>query len=94
MCCYFNCFAYHDVSANIRVADNVLYLAISDDTSDVHLTFNPNQIYSLIQNLQIALTNIPVANLVNEKHFGNLDVQLVCDSKNESYEDLPVAVSF
>ncbi len=80
MSSFFNCLAYRDASLNIRVADNVLFLAINDENNDVHLTLNPSQIYSLIQNLQIALSQIPVANLADEKNFGNLDTLISIDS--------------
>lgn len=80
MASFFNCLAYRDASLNIRVADNVLFLAINDEYNDVHLTLNPSQIYSLIQNLQIALSQIPVANFADEKNFGNLDTLISIDS--------------
>lgn len=83
MCSFFHCLAYHDSSLDIRVADNVLFLAINDDQADVHLTFNPNQIYSLIQNLQIALSHISVADLEDEKNFGNLDILISTDDSVE-----------
>lgn len=83
MCSFFHCLAYHDSSLDIRVADNVLFLAINDEYADIHLTFNPNQIYSLIQNLQITLAHISVANLEDEKNFGNLDTIFSTDDSVE-----------
>lgn len=83
MCSFFHCLAYHDTLLDIRVADNVLFLAINDENADIHLTFNPNQIYSLIQNLQIALAQISVADLEDEKNFGNLDILISTDDSVE-----------
>lgn len=83
MCSFFHCLAYHDSSLDIRIADNVLFLTINDKNADIHLTFNPNQIYSLIQNLQIALSQIPVANLEDEKNFGNLDILISIDDSEK-----------
>ena len=83
MCSFFNCLAYHDACLDIRVADNVLFLTINDKNADIHLTLNPNQIYSLIQNLQTALEQIPVAHIADEKNFGNLDTFIsIDDSEN------------
>ena len=84
MCSFFNCLAYHDASLDIRVADNVLFLAINDENADIHLTLNPNQIYSLIQNLQIALSQISVADLEEEKNFGNLDIRISIEDSVEN----------
>lgn len=84
MCSFFHCLAYHDATLNIRVADNVLFLAINDENADIHLTLNPNQIYSLIQNLNIALSQISLANLADEKNFGNLDIRISTDDSVEN----------
>ena len=84
MCSFFHCLAYHDASLDIRVDDNVLFLAINDENADIHLTLNPNQIYSLIQNLQIALSKIAVANLADEKNFGNLDIHISIEDSVEN----------
>ena len=84
MCSFFHCLAYHDATLNIRVADNVLFLAINDDNADIHLTLNPNQIYSLIQNLNIALSQISLANIADEKNFGNLDIRISTDDSVEN----------
>ena len=84
MCSFFHCLAYHDANLNIRVADNVLFLALNDGKTDIHLTFNSNQIYSLIQNLNIALSQISVADLEEEKNFGNLDIFISTDDSVEN----------
>ena len=84
MCSFFHCLAYHDASLDIRVADNVLFIAINDENTDIHLTLNPNQIFSLVQNLNIALSQISVANLADEKIFGNLDIRISTDDSEEN----------
>lgn len=75
MCSFFNCVAYNDIDASIRIDDNVIFLALNDKNSSVHITLNPLQVRTLAKYLEIALNQIDFANLIDEHHFGNLTVQ-------------------
>ncbi|MBQ3443430.1 MAG: hypothetical protein IJG33_09315 [Selenomonadaceae bacterium] len=45
MSSYFNCAAFDDVNASIRLSDNVVFLALKgeDKNADMHITLNPFQ---------------------------------------------------
>ena len=75
MCSFFNRVAYNDIDASIRLDNNVIFLALDDKNSSVHITLNPLQVRTLAKYLEIALTQIDFANLIDEHHFGNLTVQ-------------------
>ena len=79
MCSFFNCVAYSDIDATIRLDDNVVFLALDDKNSSVHITLNPLQVRTLAKYLEIALTQIDFTTLLDENNFGNLTVQFEQD---------------
>lgn len=83
MCTVFNCLAYNDVDATIRLDGHVVFLALNDANTSVHITLNPLQVRTLAKYLEIALTQIDFANLLDEQHFGNLTVQIEQDNDEE-----------
>ena len=83
MCTVFNCLAYNDVAVTIRLDGRVIFLALDDANTSVHVTLNPLQVRTLAKYLEIAITQIDFANLLDEQHFGNLTVQI---EQNESKE--------
>ena len=83
MCTFFNCLAYNDVAATIRLDGSVVFLALDDENTSVHVTLNPLQVRMLAKYLEIALTQIDFANLLDEQHFGNLTVQIEQDESEE-----------
>ena len=83
MCTVFNCLAYNDVDATIRLDGHVVFLALNDANTSVHITLNPLQVRTLAKYLDIALSQIDFANLLDEQHFGNLTVKI---EQNESEE--------
>ena len=78
MSSFFNCAAYDDVDTTIRLDDNVVFLAlkIKDKDSDMHITLNPFQTRILAKYLTVALTQVDFTSLADEKHFGDLTVQI------------------
>ena len=78
MCTFFNCVAYKDIDATIRLDNHVVFLALDDKekNSSVHITLNPLQVCTLAKYLSVALSQIDFANLFNEKHFGDLTVRI------------------
>ena len=78
MSSFFNCAAYDDVDTTIRLDDHVVFLAlkIKDKDSDMHITLNPFQTRILAKYLTVALTQIDFKSLADEKHFGDLTVQI------------------
>ena len=96
MCSCFNCLAFSDVDASIRIADNMLYLKLECNNSDVHLTLNPSQALILAQNLYSALNKFQLANLADEKNYGNLSVIISdeTESNEDDDEDLSCVVPF
>ncbi|MBQ6298260.1 MAG: hypothetical protein IJK81_11360 [Selenomonadaceae bacterium] len=74
MSSYFNCAAYEDVNTSIRLDDNVVFLAlkVADKNADMHITLNLFKVRTLTKYLSIALTKINFADLLPEKHFGDL----------------------
>ena len=83
MCTFFNCVAYEDIDATIRLDGRVVFLALDDANTSVHVTLNPLQVRTLAKYLEIALTQIDFANLFDEQHFGNLTVQIEQDEDDE-----------
>ena len=83
MCTVFNCLAYNDVDATIRLDGHVVFLALNDANTSVHITLNPLQVRTLAKYLSVALTQIDFANLLDEQHFGNLTVQIEQDDDEE-----------
>lgn len=83
MCTVFNCLAYNDVAATIRLDGQVVFIALDDANTSVHVTLNPLQVRTLAKYLEIALSQIDFANLLDEQHFGNLTVKI---EQNESEE--------
>ena len=78
MSSFFNCAAYDDLDTTIRLDDHVVFLALEDKekNTSVHLTLNPFQVRVLAKYLSIALTQIDFKRLSEEKHFGDLSVQI------------------
>ena len=91
MSSYFNCAAYDDVDTTIRLNDNVVFLAlkIKEKDSDMHITLNPFQTRILAKYLTAALTQIDFKSLADEKHFGDLTVEIEQD--NSQYDDAEYA---
>jgi len=83
MCSFFNCAAYSDIAATIRLDGQVVFIALDDANTSVHITLNPLQVRTLAKYLEIALTQIDFANLLDEQHFGNLTVQIEQDDSEE-----------
>lgn len=83
MCSFFNCLAYKDIDATIQLDGQVVFLALNDKNSSVHVTLNPLQVRTLAKYLSVVLTQIDFANLLDEQHFGDLSVQI---EQNESEE--------
>ena len=99
MSSFFNCAAYDDVDTTIRLDDNVVFLAlkIKAKDSDMHLTLNPFQTRILAKYLTVALTQIDFKSLADEKHFGDLTVQIEQDNLQEEdfdEEEYALAVPF
>lgn len=100
MCSFFHCAAYDDVDTTIRLDDHVVFLAlkIKDKDSDMHITLNPLQVRTLAKYLSIALSKIEFANLLDEKHFGDLTVQIEQDNIPEEEfdyaENYAIAIPF
>ena len=98
MSSYFNCAAFDDVNASIRLDDNVVFLAlkVEDKNADIHITLNPFQVRVLAKYLTIALTKINFADLLTEKHFGDLTVEIEHDNLHEDFdeEEYALAVPF
>ena len=98
MSSYFNCAAYDDVNASIRLDNNVVFLTlkVEDKHADIHITLNPFQVRVLAKYLSIALTKINFADLLTEKHFGNLTVDIEQDNLHEDFdeEEYAIAVPF
>lgn len=76
MCTFFNCVAYKDIDATIRIDNHVVFLALDDKTTSVHITLNPLQIHTLAKYLSAALSQIDFNNLLDEQYFGDLTVQI------------------
>jgi len=85
MCTVFNCLAYEDIAATIRLDGRVVFFALDDKNTSVHVTLNPLQVRMLAKYLEIALTQIDFANLLDEQHFGNLTVKIEQDDDEELY---------
>jgi len=79
MCTFFNCVAYKDIDATIRIDNHVVFLALDDKNTSVHITLNPLQIRTLAKYLSAALSQIDFNNLLDEQHFGDLTVQIEQD---------------
>ena len=80
MSSFFNCAAYDDVDATIRLDERVVFIALDDKTSSVHITLNPLQVRTLAKYLSVALSQIDFANLLDEQHFGDLTVRIEQDA--------------
>ena len=96
MSSFFNCAAYDDVDTTIRLDDNVVFLAlkIKDKDSDMHITLNPFQTRILAKYLTAALTQIDFKSLADEKHFGDLTVQIEQDNlQDEDFDEEEYALA-
>ena len=96
MSSFFNCAAYDDVDTTIRLDDNVVFLAlkIKDKDSDMHITLNPFQTRILAKYLTAALTQIDFTSLADEKHFGDLTVQIEQDNlQDEDFDEEEYALA-
>ena len=89
MSSFFNCVAYEDVKSTIRLGDNVVFLAleVSGKDTDIHLTLNPFQARALAKYLSLALTKIDFKGLEDEKHFGDLTIQIEQDNSSFDFYD-------
>lgn len=83
MSSFFTCAAYEEIAATIRLDGRVIFLALDDAKTSVHVTLNPLQVRTLTKYLEIALTQIDFANLLDEQHFGDLTVKI---DQNDSEE--------
>ncbi|MBE8954912.1 MAG: hypothetical protein SR2Q5_04470 [Quinella sp. 2Q5] len=83
MCSFFNCAAYSDINATIRLDGSVIFIALDDANTSVHVTLNPLQVRILAKYLELALTQIDFANLCDEKYFGNFTVKIEQDDSEE-----------
>ena len=90
----FNCVAYEDIDATIRLDGRVVYLALEDvqKSSSVHLTFNPFQVRILAKYMSVALNQIDFADLRDENNFGDISVRIEMDNQDE--DDYAVAAPF
>ena len=99
MSSFFNCAAYDDVDTTIRLDDHVVFLAlkIKGKDSDMHITLNPFLTRILAKYLIVALAQIDFTSLADEKHFGDLTVQIEQDNlQDEEFdeEEFALAVPF
>ena len=87
MSSFFNCAAYDDLDSTIRLDDHVVFLALEDKekNTSVHLTLNPFQVRILAKYLSVALKQIDFKSLAEEKHFGDLSVQIKQEKLQEEY---------
>ena len=90
----FNCVAYNDIDATIRLDGRVVYLALEDTekSSSIHLTLNPFQVRILAKYLSVALNQIDFADLRDENNFGDISVRIEMDNQDE--DDYAVAAPF
>ena len=88
----FTCMAYSDVEATIRLADNVVYLSLKDKKDNVHLTLNPAQALSLTQEMQVALSNMTIAEITADTDFCNMSVEVTSEDYEE--DEMSTAVPF
>ena len=90
----FNCVAYNDIDATIRLDGRVVYLALEDaqKSSSIHLTLNPFQVRILAKYLAIALNQIDFTDLRDENNFGDISVRIEMD--NQAEDDYAVAAPF
>ena len=90
----FNCVAYEDIDATIRLDGRVVYLALEDTqkSSSIHLTLNPFQVRILAKYLSVALEQIDFADLRDENNFGDISVRIEMDNQDE--DDYAVAAPF
>lgn len=95
MSSFFNCVAYDDIESTIRLQDNVIFLALKDKNkdTDVHLTLNPFQVRTLVNYLSFVLLQIDFDELVDENHFGDLNVEIEKED-TEAEADYAMAVPF
>lgn len=95
MSSFFNCVAYDDIESTIRLQDNVIFLALKDKNkdTDVHLTLNPFQVRTLMNYLSFVLLQIDFDDLVDENHFGDLNVEIEKED-TEAEADYAMAVPF
>ena len=90
----FNCVAYNDIDATIRLDGRVVYLALEDTekSSSIHLTLNPFQVRILAKYLSVAIDQIDFADLRDENNFGDISVRIEMDNQDE--DDYAVAAPF
>ena len=92
----FNCVAYEDIDATIRLDGRVVYLALEDaqKSSSIHLTLNPFQVRILAKYLSVAIDQIDFADLRDENNFGDISVRIEMDNQAEDEDDYAVAAPF
>ena len=89
----FNCVAYNDIDATIRLDGRVVYLALEDTekSSSIHLTLNPFQVRILAKYLSVAIDQINFADLRDEQPFGDFTVRIEQVSATNDCNEIPVA---
>ena len=92
MSSFFNCAVYEDIAATIRLDGHVIFLALDDANTSIHLTLNPFQVRTLAKYLYDALAHVELKDLQDEKNFGDLAVQIV--NEDNSFVDYALAVPF
>lgn len=82
MCSYSACQAYYDITSTIRIADNVLFLHINDEHSDISLTLNPKQARRLGELLTLASEELEQRENADWL-FGDIQVDILFDNQND-----------
>ncbi len=72
----FYCPAYEDVKGRLRLDDGCIYLSLSMEKSELHVTLNPMQASTLGEALQTSSKLLPISEVAGESYFGNLEMEL------------------
>lgn len=93
MSSFFNCVAYDDIDATIRLDGRVVYLTLENagKSSSIHLTFNPFQVRTLAKYLPVAISQIDFADLCDENNFGDFTVRIEQDFSSNDCNAISVA---
>ena len=93
MSSFFNCVAYDDIDATIRIDERVVYLTLENagKSSSIHLTFNPFQVRTLAKYLPVAISQIDFADLRDENNFGDFTVRIEQISETDDCNAISVA---
>lgn len=91
MCNFSDCIAYKDISAKIRISDDVVFLTLQDKNhNSVNLTFNPIQLLTLNKYLFAAIDSITLADIYKSNLFGNLTVEV--ENENIDADNLKIPI--